>query len=108
AHAIARTLREQAATVVIPSEVFVETINVLGRKLAHGHAVAAAAFLADSGYFVLTHSTDANWQAALTRFTTLPASDSFTDCVVMVVADAHHTSMIFGFDDVFRKNGYPL
>jgi predicted nucleic acid-binding protein len=31
---------------------------------------------------------------------------SFTDCVVMAVADTYGTKRIFGFDEAFTKNGY--
>ena len=30
----------------------------------------------------------------------------FTDCIVMANADSFKTKDIFGFDEVFRKNGY--
>jgi predicted nucleic acid-binding protein len=33
---------------------------------------------------------------------------SFTDCLVMAVADRFGTKVIFGFDEVFRKNGYRI
>jgi predicted nucleic acid-binding protein len=33
---------------------------------------------------------------------------SYTDCIVMVVATASKTKEVFGFDDVFGKNGYRL
>ena len=45
---------------------------------------------------------------ALKRFAQHPASVSFTDCVVMALADRVRTKTIFGFDEVFRKNGYRL
>ena len=33
---------------------------------------------------------------------------SFTDCVVMAVADRLGTKLVFGFDELFRKNSYRL
>ncbi len=36
----------------------------------------------------------------------LPQSVSYTDCVVMAVADEYHTTQIFGFDEDFKKHGY--
>lgn len=45
---------------------------------------------------------------ALDRFARQPTSMSFTDCIVMACADAWETRDIFGFDAVFRKNGYRL
>jgi hypothetical protein len=35
-------------------------------------------------------------------------SVSFTDCMVMATADHYGTRLIFGFDEVFRKNGYVM
>jgi predicted nucleic acid-binding protein len=33
---------------------------------------------------------------------------SFTDCIVMALADRLGTKTIFGVDEVFEKNGYRL
>lgn len=33
---------------------------------------------------------------------------SFTDCLVMAMADAYSTVCIFGFDATFAKSGYVL
>ena len=35
-------------------------------------------------------------------------SPSFVDCLVMTSADYYQTQEIFGFDEVFAKNGYRL
>ena len=45
-------------------------------------------------------------EEVLERFARQPASVSFTDCLVMSLADRVGTKLIFGFDEVFRKNGY--
>jgi predicted nucleic acid-binding protein len=42
------------------------------------------------------------------RFAKQPSSVSFTDCIVMALANRLGTKLIFGFDEVFSKNGYRL
>ncbi len=44
----------------------------------------------------------------LGKFSTQPGSVSYTDSLVMAVADTNDTPLIFGFDEVFEKNGYGL
>jgi|SRR5919202_931849 predicted nucleic acid-binding protein len=56
----------------------------------------------------LIMESDKELAEALERFARQPASVSFTDCIVMAVADRLGTQTIFGFDEVFRKNGYRL
>jgi predicted nucleic acid-binding protein len=45
---------------------------------------------------------------ALSRFVTQPNAVSFTDCIVMTVADAYGTQTIFGFDADHARNGYAI
>ena len=47
-------------------------------------------------------------RAALARFAVLPHAVSYTDAVVMPVADEYGTEAIFGFDEDFEKNGYRI
>jgi predicted nucleic acid-binding protein len=67
---------------------------------------AAQSFLhSDSQYLVIpTELTQVH--AALALFTKLKASVSFTDTIVMAVADEYHTRDIFGFDKQFEDAGY--
>ena len=98
---------ESQGAVVIPSHVFSELMNVVGKKLGHSVAVAIGQqILANSTYLILESDTELG--EALERFSKQPASVSFTDCVVMALADRLGTKTIFGFDEVFRKNGYRL
>jgi predicted nucleic acid-binding protein len=44
--------------------------------------------------------------AALDMFRAQPRSVSYTDCLVMALADQLSIQEISGFDEVFSKNGY--
>jgi len=93
---------------IIPGEVFTETVNTLGKKTGHETAASVGQRLITSGEFVLVETTTDLRTTALTRFSRLPGGISLTDCFVMAVADLFQTKDIFGFDDAFRQNGYRL
>jgi predicted nucleic acid-binding protein len=93
---------------VIPCDIFAETVNILGKKFGHADALAAVEILLAGAVFAV-EETDADVRAgALTLFGSLPEGVSYTDCVVMAMATANNTEHVFGFDDVFSKNGYQL
>lgn len=97
---------KQGGMIVIPSEVFSELINILGKKFNHKSAVWAAKAVLDSKTFAIESALEKIRDAALKKFEYQPESVSFTDCLVMAFADEYETKEIFGFDDAFRKNGY--
>jgi len=100
-------LDKNSGTIVLSSHVFTELMNVLGKKLGHDKAVRIGQhLLTDPNYLIL--ESDKELKEALERFSKQPASVSFTDCIVMALADRYGTKLIFGFDEVFRKNGYRL
>jgi predicted nucleic acid-binding protein len=47
-------------------------------------------------------------QLGLDKFASSPTTVSFTDCVVMAVADTYQTTDIFGFDKQFEDGGYTV
>jgi predicted nucleic acid-binding protein len=51
-------------------------------------------------------SSPAAREQALSRLLTLSASVSYTDAVVMAVADEYQTQKISGFDEAFANCGY--
>jgi predicted nucleic acid-binding protein len=105
--ALSTVFDKSPGAVVIPSHVFSELMNVVGKKLGHQVAVSIGQqILATPNYVIL--EPDKELAEALERFAQQPASVSFTDCVVMALADRVGTKVIFGFDEVFRKNGYRL
>lgn len=98
---------ESPGAVITSSHVFTELMNVLGKKLGHRVAVSAGQQIVSTPNYLITES-DTELEEALERFARQPSSVSFTDCIVMALADRLGTKVIFGFDEVFRKNGYRL
>ena len=56
--------------------------------------------------FLVIESSPAAREKALSQLLTLSASVSYTDAVVMAVADEYGTQKIFGFDEAFANCGY--
>jgi predicted nucleic acid-binding protein len=98
---------ESPGAVVISSHVFTELMNVLGKKLGHRIAVEAGKRIISTSDYLIVESEE-DLEEALERFAHQPSSVSFTDCLVMALADRVGTKLIFGFDEVLRKNGYRL
>jgi predicted nucleic acid-binding protein len=92
---------------IIPSDVFTETMNVLGRQLGHLVATESGRRILASPSYLIARS-DESHEAAMEQFAKQPGSVSFTDCIVMAMADRFDTTVVFAFDAVFRKNGYRL
>ena len=105
--ALSRTLEESQGAVILSSHVFTELMNVLGKKQGHQKAVSVGQHLLSNPSYLILES-DKELEEALERFATRAASVSFTDCLVMVLADRYETKLIFGFDEAFAKNGYRL
>jgi len=102
----AAQLREVSRPIILPADIFVETVNVLGKRSGHETALKAAAeLLRPEGQFVLTETTP-YLHKALERFKAQAPGASLTDCLVMVVADHYGTKDIFGFDRQFVEAGY--
>jgi predicted nucleic acid-binding protein len=83
-------------------------VNVLGKKIGHEAAFHFATYMLSRATFHLAEASQATVQAALAKFQKQPSSVSFTDCIVMAVADEYETKVIFGFDRVFMQNGYHI
>jgi len=109
-HAIAlRTadaLKNTDGSIIVPSDVFSETLNVIGRKIGHNIALTIGQEMIDSGVYLVLEASEKIRRTALDLFRIQTESVSFTDCIVMSFADYFRTKDIFGFDEVFRKNGY--
>jgi predicted nucleic acid-binding protein len=106
--ALSTAFDERSGAVVISSHIFTELMNVLGKKLGHQVAVSAGQQIIETDQYVIVEEFDEELEEALERFAQQPASVSFTDCIVMALADRLGTKLIFGFDEVFAKNGYRL
>ena len=102
----AARLREVSRPIILSAAVFVETINVLGKRSSHETALKAATeLLRPEGQFVLIE-TIPYLHRALERFKDQAPGVSLTDCIVMEVADHYGTKDIFGFDMQFVDAGY--
>jgi predicted nucleic acid-binding protein len=106
ATAEAAKLQDAARPIILPADVFVETINILGKRSGHETALQAAeALLRPGSQFVLV-DTGPYIKTALVKFKDQPPAVSLTDCIVMAVADHYATKDIFGFDKQFVEAGY--
>jgi predicted nucleic acid-binding protein len=95
-------------TVIIPCEIFAETVNLLGKKFGHARAIEAIEIILDGSVFVVEDTGDSIRRNALNWFGGMAEGVSYTDCIVMAVANANETPFVFGFDDTFSKNGLQL
>lgn len=93
-------------SIIIPSDVFSETLNTIGKKIGHDIAIIAGQEIGASNTYVVIETNESLRQQAFELFKKQPASVRFTDCVVMAFADKFSTKAIFGFNHVFKKNGY--
>jgi predicted nucleic acid-binding protein len=91
---------------MLPQDVFVETINLLGKRSGRETALKAARhlLLPDSNFILI--DTRPYLVSALAKFEQQPPAVSLTDCLVMAVADDYGTKEIFGFDKQFEEAGY--
>ena len=103
--AVAR-LRDVSRPIILPADIFVETVNVLGKRSGHETALKAAAELLRPGSQFILIETMPYLHRALERFKDQAPGVSLTDCMVMVVADEYGTKDIFGFDMQFVEAGY--
>lgn len=101
-------LLEARQLLIVPGDVFTETVNTLGKTIGHETATAVGWRLIDSGEFIIVETTPVVREQALNLFATQAGGVSLTDCSVMVLADQYQTREIFGFDAAFARNGYRL
>jgi predicted nucleic acid-binding protein len=101
----AKRLQNDQKTILIPTAVYVEFLNVLGRKAGHKTALAAASELTPP-FLILSEPANLPQSPAFKKFANIAEGVSFTDCIVMAVADEYGTPDIFGFDKQFQNAGY--
>ena len=99
-------LNNTQGSIIVPSDVFSETLNAIGRKISHEVAIAVGQEIITSSIYLVLEANEKTRQLAFALFKSQPESVSFTDCIVMAFADQFNTKDIFGFDEAFRKNGY--
>jgi predicted nucleic acid-binding protein len=101
-----RDYEQAGGVLMIPGELFAETINLIGKKFGHQVAYRAGRFLRTTSVFVINPTTTDTHAQALELFQTVAAGVSYTDCLVMAAADHYGTKDVFGFDEIFHKRGY--
>ena len=99
-------LHQASRPIILPADIFVETVNVLGKRSGHETALKAAAGLLRPGSHFVLIETLPYLNRALERFKDQAPSVSLTDCLVMAVADDYGTKDIFEFDKQFEDAGY--
>ena len=105
--ASAKQLQDESRPIIVPAEVFSETLNIIGRQSGHQLAMGTAEIVLSAGSTFLYEQTSRSvLEKALQQFGTITGSVSFTDCIVMAYADEYKTSDIFGFDRQFETAGY--
>jgi predicted nucleic acid-binding protein len=98
-------------SVLVPSEVFAETLNAVGKKLGRRDATLVGRTLLArhmAGDFGFIHAEPGTYVKTLALHASGSGGPSFVDCLVMALAASYDTDCIFGFDATFRKNGYRL
>lgn len=103
---ISRKIGDDQRPIIIPSDVFTEILNVLGRSSSHELAGVMGKQLLESKNSIILDIDHEVRRIALSKFQKQATSVSYTDCVVMAHADVLKTKEIFGFDKVFKQNGY--
>ena len=93
---------------ILPCEVFSETINTIWRKIAKIRAQEVAYDVISSEVYTFEQTTPEIYNTALRKFEKQKKDVSFTDCIVMAFADSFKTKKILGFDEAFNKNGYTV
>ena len=86
----AKRLQNEAIDILIPAAVFVEFLNIMGRKAGHAVAIAAVAELTPP-FIILGEPRYLHETPALKKFAVVGEAVSFTDCIVMAVADEYGT-----------------
>lgn len=103
---IADELNGVNSLIIVPSDVFSETLNVIGKKLSRHLAIEVGNELISSSTYSVIETDGLLRDNALSLLSRQTESISFTDCVVMVFADSFKSRDIFGFDKAFKVNGY--
>lgn len=106
AQKVIRNLMRVRGIILIPAEVFAETLNILGKKINKDTVLKANNIIKTSKVFFIGESNSTIRAKAIEKLKDQSSSVSFTDCLVMAFADEQKTKDIFGFDEDFKKSGY--
>ena len=101
-----QNISKEKHTGLLHNDVYIETLNAIGKKLDKSLAVVVAKKISKFKWLNFIESTSEIRENGLQKFRKKPKSVSFTDCVVMATADEYKTDLIFGFDKHFKTAGY--
>src|SRR5688500_1218204 len=96
--AIANDFVGSQGKALVPAEVLAETLNILGKKFGHEYAAETVQAVLESSAFAVVPTSDVTRIDAVEQFRAAPAGVSFTDCLVMKLADEFGMKDICGFD----------
>ena len=113
---ISEILTDRAAwRVILPHEIFAETVTAISKQVSREAGAKAAHALLErqsAGDFVFSETDSLIYKQAIDLLQSSAkgsrGAPSFFDCLVMAFATHYQTSYIFGFDEVFAKHGYRL
>ena len=105
---IAKILFQDNRRTLLLGDVFTELLNIVGKKLGKQTQEELGTNILTSSAFDIVEADVTLRELALQKLKQISASLSYTDCLVMSLADTYETKEIFGFDDIFKKSGYLL
>lgn len=114
AFSISEKIKTTNQQIILPYEIFTETITTVSKKIGRQEGVIAGERIlswVSSGNLLFSVTNASLLTKALVHLKTakgVRGAPSFFDCLVMAFADHYQTPYIFGFDEVFAKNGYTL
>lgn len=101
-------LETDSYSLILPGEVISEVLNFMGKKFLRSDQIKIGNYLLDSEEFIIIETDDIIRSNAFSKLQNTAQSVSYTDCIVMAVADHFNTKTIFGFNHAFVTNGYTL
>ncbi len=105
---IAKQLFQDNRRTVLLGDILTELLNIVGKKLGKQTQEELGTTILSSTAFDIVEADLSLRELALKKLKQISISISYTDCLVMALADIYETTEIFGFDDIFRKKGYVL
>ena len=105
---LAKQLFQDDRRTILLGDVFTELLNIIGKKLDKQTQEELGDTILSSAAFDFVEADHLLRELALKKLKQISVSISYTDCLVMALADTYETKEIFGFDDIFKKKGYLL
>ncbi len=103
---ILQSISQQRHFGLLPNDIFIETINTIGKKLSKTLAIKTARQVGEFKWLDITESGKGVRENGIEKFIQTKSDVSLTDCIVMATADEYKTKLIFGFDKHFKTAGY--